>query len=192
MLSTSFALLDAFDPRWREMDRRPGSTTEAGGELEEPVVGLGLADGHSGALAGERAHDHFVRQAVFVERGGALTERKAMGLDSRIMTKSGKRPNLYYTTEGIKLDLLDSLAAKRRYEGEVMSIKGGYEGLNLNGRVVLTCCGAYALSRRRLMLAAEGLRALSLLATCCSTGAHGNRDVRSGRQRALGCAYEPW
>jgi MFS family permease len=69
----------ALDPRWREMDRRPSaefrharcasySTTESGGELEEPVVGLGLADGDPGALAGERP-DH---DADLVGSGGEL------------------------------------------------------------------------------------------------------------------------
>lgn len=57
----------ALDPRWREMDRRPGSS-EPGGQLEEPVVGLGLTDGDPGALAGERA-DH---DADLVGSGGEL------------------------------------------------------------------------------------------------------------------------
>lgn len=78
-------------------------------------------------------------RATVVDGGAAaLTERKAAGLDSRIVTKCGKRPTLYYTTEGIKLDMMDSLSDKRRYSGETMTLKGGYEGLVLNNRTVLT------------------------------------------------------
>lgn len=48
-------MLPALDPRWRELDRRP--SPEGGGDLEQPVVGLDLADGDASTLAGERPHD---------------------------------------------------------------------------------------------------------------------------------------
>ncbi len=47
-------MLPALDPRWREIDR---SSAEGGGDLDEPVVGLDLADGDASALAGEGAYD---------------------------------------------------------------------------------------------------------------------------------------
>lgn len=113
-------------------DRTTNFGAEAAGILAAAATATGTFENI------DRTANRRWRPSVVASGGGALTERKAMGLDSRIMTKSGKRPDLYYTTEGIKLDLLDSLSAKRRYEGEVMTIKGGYEGLNLNGRTVLT------------------------------------------------------
>lgn len=53
-------MLPALDPRWRELDRRPSaalSSGEGGGDPDQPVVGLGLADRDPGTLAGERTHD---------------------------------------------------------------------------------------------------------------------------------------
>ena len=58
-------MFPAVDPRWREIDDRPAvpasgdgadGSAEAGGQAEQPVVGLGLADRDPGPLAGERAH----------------------------------------------------------------------------------------------------------------------------------------
>lgn len=46
--------LPALDPRWREIDR---PSAEGGDNLDEPVVGLDLADGDPGALAREGADD---------------------------------------------------------------------------------------------------------------------------------------
>ena len=43
----AITMLPALDPTWREMDRRPAAAEpsgEAGGDLDQPVVGLGLPD----------------------------------------------------------------------------------------------------------------------------------------------------
>ena len=40
----AITMLPALDPTWREMDRRPSGPGEAGSDLDQPVVGLGLPD----------------------------------------------------------------------------------------------------------------------------------------------------
>ena len=67
----------------------------------------------------------------------AMTEKVAATLDARIRTSSGKKPSLYYSTAGVILDVQEDLAPRRRMTGETLELKGGYEGLSLNGRKVL-------------------------------------------------------
>lgn len=50
-------MFPAVDPRWREMDRRPAVSAEAGGQLDQPVVGLGFTDAHPGPLTREGTDD---------------------------------------------------------------------------------------------------------------------------------------
>jgi hypothetical protein len=66
-----------------------------------------------------------------------MTEKVAATLDARIRTSSGKKPTLYYTTPGIILGVQEQLAGRRMNTGETLTLKGGYEGLTLNGRAVL-------------------------------------------------------
>lgn len=76
--------------------------------------------------------------SIDVDAAGAQPSEKAVAtLDARIIARSGQKPDIYYTTRGIQIGFQDSLSAKRQYSGETMELKGGYEGLKLNGRVVL-------------------------------------------------------
>lgn len=69
--------------------------------------------------------------------GAAPGEKTVATLDARVVARSGQKPDMYYTTRGIQIGFQDALSAKRQYSGETLELKGGYEGLKLNGRVVL-------------------------------------------------------
>lgn len=69
--------------------------------------------------------------------GAAPGEKTVATLDARVIARSGQKPDMYYTTRGIQIGFQDALSAKRQYSGETLKLKGGYEGLMLNGRVVL-------------------------------------------------------
>jgi hypothetical protein len=75
--------------------------------------------------------------ATVMTSTGPQTEKKAAILDARIKAASGKKPNLYYTTRGIIIEMQDQLAGLRRFSGETKTLRAGYEGLDLNGRTVL-------------------------------------------------------
>lgn len=74
--------------------------------------------------------------AVVVSSSGVATEKKLASLEARIMAKSGDKPDLYYTTRGIVIELQDQLAGLRRADMS-KKLKGGYDGLEINGRDVL-------------------------------------------------------
>lgn len=68
-----------------------------------------------------------------------VTEALLATLDAKIRAKSGRNDDLLnYTTRGIAIDLMDDLAAYRRFTGETLVLKGGYKGLEIGGRRVLT------------------------------------------------------
>lgn len=77
-------------------------------------------------------------QPIDVDQAGAsVTEKVWATLDARIAARSGQKPELYYTTRGIVLGIQSDLAARRQYTGETIDLKGGYDGLKMNNRVVL-------------------------------------------------------
>lgn len=73
--------------------------------------------------------------------GASVTEKLLATEEAKARAKSGKKPNLHYTTPGISIDLQDSLAGLRRLT-EKKKLSGGYEGLDINGRTVIE--GDYA------------------------------------------------
>lgn len=68
----------------------------------------------------------------------ALSQKHVAVLEARVKAKSGEIPDLHYTTDGIAIGVMDTLAGNRRYDGATMELKGGYTGLNLQGKKVLT------------------------------------------------------
>jgi hypothetical protein len=78
-------------------------------------------------------------RSVVMSNGGTarkITEKLVSTLDSRVRARSGKKPSLYYTTPGISIDFQDQLSGLRRFEGESVELKGGYEGLKIKNRTV--------------------------------------------------------
>jgi hypothetical protein len=72
--------------------------------------------------------------------GGAavdITEKRLSTLEETVMAKSGKKVTLLYTTRGIRITLASQLASLRRYDGATSPIKGGWDGVEINGRPVL-------------------------------------------------------
>lgn len=65
-----------------------------------------------------------------------ITEKMLATEEAKVKSKSGKKPNLHYTTPGISIDLQDSLAGLRRF-AEKKKLAGGYDGLEINGRTVI-------------------------------------------------------
>jgi hypothetical protein len=68
--------------------------------------------------------------------GASITEKLLAQEEAKAVAKSGKKPTLHYTTRGISIDLQDQLAGLRRF-AEAKSLKGGYAGLDINGRTVV-------------------------------------------------------
>jgi hypothetical protein len=68
--------------------------------------------------------------------GAQVTEKVLAVREAKIKAKSGKKPNLHYTTRGISIDLQAQLAGQIR-RTETTKLKGGYNGLNINGRDVI-------------------------------------------------------
>lgn len=68
--------------------------------------------------------------------GASITEKLLATDEAKARAKSGKKPNLHYTTPGISIDLQDSLAGLRRFT-EKKKLAGGYSGLDINGRTVI-------------------------------------------------------
>jgi hypothetical protein len=59
--------------------------------------------------------------AVVMDNSGtarAITEKLIAQLEARIKAKSQRKPNLFYTTRGISIELQDQLAGLRRFTGE--------------------------------------------------------------------------
>lgn len=69
--------------------------------------------------------------------GARLGEKNIATLEARIQARGGKKPSIYYTTRGIAIDMQDQLASLRRFTGEVTKLKGGYDGITINGRTFL-------------------------------------------------------
>lgn len=67
----------------------------------------------------------------------ALDETKLQTLDETVMARSGRKITLRYTTRGIRIKLAAQLATLRRYEGANNPIKGGFDGVEINGRTIL-------------------------------------------------------
>jgi hypothetical protein len=114
----------------------PGSTDASTNYLNESngigsPIGSGVFENIDGAL--------FRRwQAIEVDAAGADPSEKTLAsLIARVRARSGQKPTLDYTTRGIVIGYQDSLSAKRQYIGETMELKGGYTGLQLNGRTVI-------------------------------------------------------
>lgn len=68
--------------------------------------------------------------------GASITEKTLATEEAKVRAKSGKKPNLHYTTPGISIDLQDSLAGLRRFS-ESKKLAGGYDGVDINGRTVI-------------------------------------------------------
>ena len=68
--------------------------------------------------------------------GASITEKILAQEEAKVAAKSGRKPTLHYTTRGISIDLQDQLAGLRRF-AETKSLKGGYDGLDINGRTVI-------------------------------------------------------
>lgn len=66
-----------------------------------------------------------------------ITEKLVAQLEARIKAKSGRKPNLSYTTRGISIELQDQLAGLRRFTGETTKLRGGYDGVSIGGRTIL-------------------------------------------------------
>lgn len=78
--------------------------------------------------------------AIDFSGGGAAvdpTEERIATLEETVRAKSGKTGQMLYTTRGIRLKLASQLATLRRYDGASNPIKGGYDGVEINGRTVL-------------------------------------------------------
>lgn len=72
--------------------------------------------------------------------GGTLrdvTEKLIATLRAKTRAKSGKAPTLYYTTPGISIIMQDQLAGLRRFTGETVKLRGGYEGLQIGNKTVI-------------------------------------------------------
>jgi hypothetical protein len=67
----------------------------------------------------------------------AITEKLIAQLEARIKAKSQRKPNLFYTTRGISIELQDQLAGLRRFTGETTTLRGGYDGVVIGGRTIL-------------------------------------------------------
>lgn len=65
------------------------------------------------------------------------TEERIARLEETVRAKAGKTGQMLYTTRGIRLKMQSQLATLRRYDGASNPIKGGYDGLEINGRTVL-------------------------------------------------------
>jgi hypothetical protein len=65
-----------------------------------------------------------------------ITEKVLAVREAKIKAKSGKKPDLHYTTRGISIDLQAQLAGTIR-RTETTKLKGGYDGLMINGRKVI-------------------------------------------------------
>lgn len=68
--------------------------------------------------------------------GAQITEKGLASREAKIKAKSGKKPNLHYTTRGISIDLQAQLAGSVR-RTQSTKLKGGYDGLEINGRTVI-------------------------------------------------------
>ncbi len=72
--------------------------------------------------------------------GGTLrpiTEKLIATMRAKTRAKSGYVPSLYYCSPGISIALQDQLAGLRRFTGETVQLRGGYEGLKLGSHVVI-------------------------------------------------------
>lgn len=77
-------------------------------------------------------------QTVDIDKAGAAAAEKDFAtMDARQAARSGQKPELYYTTRGIAIGLMDTLSSRVRYNGETLELKGGYTAVKINGRVVL-------------------------------------------------------
>lgn len=65
-----------------------------------------------------------------------VTEKLIAKLEASIKARSGRKPNLHYTTRGISIELQDQLRGLRRFDGERIEANG-YEALKLQGRTVI-------------------------------------------------------
>ena len=76
--------------------------------------------------------------ASVIDAGGAAwSEKLDATLLAQIRATSGATPSIRYTTRGISISMQDTLAQRRRFTGETMKLKGGYDGVEVNGMTVL-------------------------------------------------------
>lgn len=68
--------------------------------------------------------------------GVAITEKALASREAQIKAKSGKKPNLHYTSRGISISLQDTLSGSVR-RTQSTKLKGGFDGLEINGRTVI-------------------------------------------------------
>jgi hypothetical protein len=66
-----------------------------------------------------------------------ITEKLIAQGEAKVKARSGRKPDLHYTTPGISIELQDQLAGLRRFSGESSTMKGGYDGLKIGQRTVL-------------------------------------------------------
>lgn len=88
--------------------------------------------------------------STIIAGSGAPSEKQIATLEARIRTKCGEDPDLHYTTEGIVIALQEQLAGRRMNTGDTIDLKGGYKGLNMQGRKVLT--GPWAIKGSYVMM----------------------------------------
>lgn len=100
----------------------------------------------SGLLAGIASGDTFEGingathrrwNATVIASSGAVSERKIATLEARVKAFGGEKPDLFYTTRGISIELQDQLAGLRRFSGESQVMKGGFEGVVIAGRRII-------------------------------------------------------
>jgi hypothetical protein len=79
--------------------------------------------------------------ATVMSNGGTtrpITEKLVRQMEARVKASCGKKPDLLYTTEGVSIELEDQLSGLRRFTGETVELPGGFEGVKLGKRTLLT------------------------------------------------------
>src|SRR3990167_1092873 len=99
-------------------------------------IGAAIATGDTFENIDQTAAGNRRWAATVTATSGVITEKKIATLEARIMAASGEKPDFYYTTRGIVIELQDQLAGMRRADLS-KKLKGGYMGLEINGRDVM-------------------------------------------------------
>lgn len=72
--------------------------------------------------------------------GGVLrdvSEKLIATAEARTKARSGKKPDLFYTTRGVSIILQDQLAGRRRDTSNSVKLRGGYDGVEIGGRTIV-------------------------------------------------------
>ena len=73
---------------------------------------------------------------IAISGSGQITEKKIAVMEHRLAAAGGQMPDLYYTTRGMIIDLGDQLSGLRQIS-QATTLKGGFRGVNINGRDLL-------------------------------------------------------